>query len=106
MRTILRRILPYIVFGEKFVRLRHDKLTRRPFNLLIGALVGLLSVVVILPLPFLDLLPLAAVFVMALALLERDGIALITGAVLAILTLLAAAFILIVSTAALLHVWQ
>ena len=77
-----------------------------PFDLLIGAIVGLLSVVVILPLPFLDLLPLAAVFVMALAVLERDGIALITGAVLAVLTFLAVGFILTVGTAALLHVWQ
>ena len=43
MRAVLRRMLPYIVLSERFVRLRYDKLTRRPFDLLIGAIVGLLT---------------------------------------------------------------
>lgn len=106
MRAIFRWIIPYVVFGEKFVRLRHDKLTRRPFDLLIGFVVSLLAVITILPLPLLDLMSMAAVFVMALAVLERDGIALLMGLAAAVVTFLTADLVFLFGIEFLHLVWR
>lgn len=105
MRRTLRRLVPLIVFAEHFVRPRYDRLTRRPFDLVIGFVVSLLSVVLILPVPLLNMLPSLAVFVVALALLERDGLAMLLGMVLAVATFLVLDLILVAGTSTLVNLW-
>ncbi len=80
-RTMVDRGIPWIARAERLLRLRLPALTSAPAQRLVGLLCLLLSLVLMLPVPFGNLAPSLAICVLSLALLERDGVWLIAGVV-------------------------
>ena len=80
-RTVVARAMPYLNRVERLLRPRITTLSTPAAFRLLGAVCLLLSIVLVLPIPFGNLLPAAAIAIIALGALERDGVW-ITGGVL------------------------
>ena len=80
-RTVVARAMPYLNRVERLLRPRIPTLSTPVAFRLLGAVCLLLSIVLVLPIPFGNLLPAAAIAIIALGALERDGVW-ITGGVL------------------------
>ncbi len=80
-RTVFARAMPYLNRVERLLRPRIPTLSTPVAFRLLGAVCLLLSIVLVLPIPFGNLLPAAAIAIIALGALERDGVW-ITGGVL------------------------
>lgn len=80
-RTVVARAMPYLNRVERLLRPRIPTLRTPAAFRLLGAVCLLLSIVLVLPIPFGNLLPAAAIAIIALGALERDGVW-ITGGVL------------------------
>lgn len=80
-RTVVARAMPYLNRVERLLRPRIPTLSTPAAFRLLGAVCLLLSIVLVLPIPFGNLLPAAAIAIIALGALERDGVW-ITGGVL------------------------
>ncbi len=80
-RTVVARAMPYLNRVERLLRPRIPTLSTPAAFRLMGAVCLLLSIVLVLPIPFGNLLPAAAIAIIALGALERDGVW-ITGGVL------------------------
>ena len=80
-RTVVARAMPYLNRVERLLRPRIPTLSTPVAFRLLCAVCLLLSIVLVLPIPFGNLLPAAAIAIIALGALERDGVW-ITGGVL------------------------
>jgi len=77
---VLDRVLPYIQRFEKYCRPRAALFTGRFAETAVGAVVVILGIVLILPIPLLGTLPPGfAVAILSVGLLEQDGIVVATG---------------------------
>lgn len=91
---VVERILPWISAAERLVRPRMSWVASGVHKHWIGALCLLLSIVLLLPIPFGNMLPAAAISMLALGLLERNGIWVLTG----LISTVAAAVLLVAVT--------
>ena len=75
---------PWLTNIEKLMQPRLHFLTSHVAERLLGGLCVLLSILLIMPIPFGNLLPGLAVFLIALGLIERDGFLVLLGTVLGV----------------------
>ena len=80
-QNMVERATPWIIRAESLLRNRLSWLTSAPARRVIGALCLLLSLVLMLPVPFGNLAPALAICVLSLGLLERDGVWVLAGVV-------------------------
>ncbi len=73
------KVLPILERAERLLRPRMLGLTSPRSERVIGAFCFLLSVMLVLPIPFGNLVPAVSISLLALALIERDGLAAIFG---------------------------
>ena len=105
---VMNVVVPWVRRAEKLSRPRWPLLATGFFERMIGLACVVLSVVLILPVPFGNMGPGIAVSILAFALLERDGKATLTGMVVATVALALAwgVILAIVKTVSLLlHHW-
>lgn len=86
LRAVLARMAPIARWLERFCRPRPPHAVSRPAKVVIGAMVALLAVLVLLPIPvFGNFTPGLAIAVTGLGLSERDGLVVGVGLALAVL---------------------
>lgn len=73
------RVLPILERAERLLRPRLVRLTSPAGKRIIGVFCFLLSVILVMPIPFGNLVPAISISLLALALIERDGVAAILG---------------------------
>jgi hypothetical protein len=78
-KSLIDRANPVLKRAEKLMRQRLSFLTAPVSEKLLGGLCLLLSLVLILPIPFGNMLPALAICVLALGFLERDGVWILAG---------------------------
>ena len=78
-KSLIDRANPVLKRAEKLMRQRLSFLTSPIAEKVLGALFLLLSLVLILPIPFGNMLPALAICVLALGVLERDGAWILAG---------------------------
>jgi hypothetical protein len=76
---LMQYVVPWVQRAEKFSRPRWPLFAAGPAERLIGLWCALLSIVLILPVPFGNMGPGIAICILAFALLERDGKATVAG---------------------------
>lgn len=79
--NLVTRAIPWLARAERMLKQRLWLLISPPAQRLLGAVCLILSLVLVLPIPFGNMLPSIAVCVLALGLLERDGLWIIAGLV-------------------------
>lgn len=79
LQGLFTRATPWLARAERLLRHRLEPLTSAPAQRGIGAVCLLLSLVLILPVPFGNMLPSIAICLFALGVLERDGLWIIGG---------------------------
>lgn len=87
---VMQYVVPWMQRAEKLSRPRWAWLTVGPAERLIGLWCAVLSIVLILPVPFGNMGPGVAICVLAFALLERDGKAALTGVAVSVAALVLA----------------
>lgn len=103
---LIERMEPWLARSEKILRPRLTWLVSETAERVIGAVMLLLSVILILPIPFGNMLPALAITLFALGLMERDGVMVIAGAVMTMLSLAIVAGVLFALAKSLLFVLQ
>jgi len=93
IRYMLNRVIPSIEKAERFIKPRWLFFTGVPLNILVGLVTFLLSIFVILPLPFTNLLPTLSIVIFSIGLMERDGLFILFGLIIASCALLVGAAI-------------
>ena len=78
-RAIVERAAPWLARAERLLKQRLSLLTSPAFERFLGLVCLVLSLVLVLPIPFGNMLPAFALCVIALGLLERDGIWVLAG---------------------------
>lgn len=78
-RALIERGNPILARVEKLLAERLSALTSAPAERILGALCLILSLVLMLPIPFGNLMPALAICVIALGILERDGYWILAG---------------------------
>jgi hypothetical protein len=94
--NLVERINPWLEWADRFTSPRLQALSEPLAQRLIGAFCLLLSVVLALPVPFVNMLPGAALCLIGLGVLEKDGLWMTGGLVLGLLAVLVAAFVIVV----------
>jgi hypothetical protein len=94
LRSVLTRALPWLRKGESYLRPRLLPLTGKLAERLIGLISVVLSLIIMLPIPFGNMIPALAIICFSLALMEKDGVWTLAGAVLAAASLLIASTVL------------
>lgn len=79
--TLVDRMEPWLARSEKIMRPRLNLLVSEPAERVIGAVTLVLSVILILPIPFGNMLPALAIALFGLGLMEKDGVLVIAGVV-------------------------
>lgn len=97
-----KQAVSWVSAGEAFVRPRWLMLTRPPSMRIIGLIVTCLAVVLVLPVPLINIPPAIALFMFALAILERDGLMLLFAVIAAVMAMAAGAFLMTMAVKALL----
>lgn len=77
--ALVDRAVPWLARAERMLKQRLWVLTSPPAQRFIGAVCLILSLVLVLPIPFGNMLPSIAISILALGLLERDGLWIIAG---------------------------
>lgn len=88
---LLDRADPWLAWVEKLLRPRLGWLVSERVERLIGGLCLVLSIIVMLPIPFGNMLPSLAICIFALGLMEHDGAWVIAGTVVSFLSLIVVA---------------
>ncbi len=83
--ALIERVEPWLAWSERFLRPRLSWLVHERVERLIGGVALLLSVILILPIPFGNMLPALALCLFALGLMEHDGVWVIAGVVVSVL---------------------
>ena len=94
--NLVERVNPWLEWADRFTAPRLQGLTTPPAQRLIGGFCLLLSVVLALPVPFVNMLPGASLCLIGLGVLERDGLWMAGGVVLGLVSVLVAAFVITV----------
>ena len=76
---LVTRAIPWLARAERMLKQRLWLLVSPPAQRFLGAVCLILSLVLVLPIPFGNMLPSIAVCVLALGLLERDGVWIVAG---------------------------
>jgi len=82
--NLVDRLAPWLAWSERFLKPRLSWLVHEKAERLIGALALILSVILLLPIPFGNMLPALAITLFALGLMEHDGVWVIGGVVVTI----------------------
>lgn len=82
--NLVTRAIPWLARAERMLKQRLWLLASPPAQRFLGAVCLMLSLVLVLPIPFGNMLPSIAICVLALGLLERDGLWIIGGLMAAI----------------------
>lgn len=77
--NLVTRAIPWLARAERMLKQRLWLLASPPAQRFLGAVCLMLSLVLVLPIPFGNMLPSIAICVLALGLLERDGLWIIGG---------------------------
>jgi hypothetical protein len=83
--TLVQRVAPVLARAERLLKPRLPFLVSSGAERVIGGLCLVLSVVLLLPIPFGNMLPALAVCIFAMGVLERDGVWILVGLVMAAL---------------------
>ncbi len=78
-RGLMNRLIPSLVWLERWVRPRYWPFWRRRGDRVTGCITFLLAIIVTLPIPFGNWLPAFAIALLGLALTERDGLLFAAG---------------------------
>lgn len=81
LASVFARTQPWFKRGERYLHPRLQMLTSKGMERAVGALMVLMSVAVLLPIPFGNMLPSLAIIFFALGLMEEDGAWVIGGLV-------------------------
>ena len=82
--ALIDRMEPWLAWSERFLKPRLNWLVHEKAERLIGLVALLLSVILILPIPFGNMLPALAICLFALGLMEHDGVWVIAGMVVSV----------------------
>ena len=82
--NLVTRAIPWLSRAERMLKQRLWMLASPPAQRFLGAVCLMLSLVLVLPIPFGNMLPSIAICVLALGLLERDGLWIIGGLIAAV----------------------
>ncbi len=93
--NLVERVNPWLDWADRFTAPRLQSLTQPAAQRLIGGFCLLLSIVLALPVPFVNMLPGAALCLIGLGVLERDGLWMAGGVVVGLVSLLVAAFVIV-----------
>lgn len=85
--ALITRASPWLARAERLLRHRLAPLTSAPAQRVVGLVCLILSLVLILPIPFGNMLPSIAICLFALGVLERDGVWIIAGLLFSIFAL-------------------
>lgn len=77
--SLVTRAIPWLSRAERMLKQRLWILASPPAQRFLGAVCLILSLVLVLPIPFGNMLPSIAISILALGLLERDGLWIIAG---------------------------
>jgi hypothetical protein len=77
--SLVRRMAPWLVRGERLLRPRLMALTTPPIEYVVGLVCLVLALVLALPIPLGNVLPALAICLLALGVLERDGLWVLAG---------------------------
>jgi hypothetical protein len=72
--TMVEKAMPHLLRAERTLRPRHEMLTSRTAERLVGVLCVILGVIVSLPIPLGNQPPAVAIAVISLGLIEQDGV--------------------------------
>lgn len=86
LRRVCTRVIPYVEALERLFKPRLDFLVRRPANHFIAFLCVILSLMIMLPIPFSNALPALAIFLFAMGFLQRDGLFVIFGMIITLIS--------------------
>lgn len=78
-QTLVERITPWLSRAERLLRARMELLAHPRAQRLLGALCLIVSVALVLPVPFANLVPSVALCIIGLGVLERDGLWIVLG---------------------------
>lgn len=78
-QTLVERITPWLLRAERLLRARMELLAHPRAQRLLGALCLVVSVALVLPVPFANLVPSVALCIIGLGVLERDGLWIVLG---------------------------
>lgn len=104
-RGAMDRIVPWLVWLEKFIRPRYWPFWPKQGERVVGAISLFLAVVVTLPIPLGNWFPAFSITLLGFALSERDGVTLAAGALAGIFALLVIGVVIGSAGAALGFVW-
>lgn len=79
VRAVVKKINPWLLEAEKFIKPRAVFLVNQPFAFLAGITCLLMSFIIFLPIPFGNLLPAVSICLFALGVLGRDGLWMLGG---------------------------
>ncbi|MEJ8571804.1 exopolysaccharide biosynthesis protein [Microbaculum marinum] len=82
-RAVMGPLIPTVARAERLLSPRWLWLTSPGAMRAVGVVCLVLSVILLLPIPFANLLPATAIVVLALGLLQKDGLAVLTGLLIA-----------------------
>lgn len=94
--NLVERVNPWLDWADRLTAPRLQLLATPPAQRLLGAMCLLLSVVLALPIPLVNMLPGAALCLIGLGVLERDGLWMGLGVALGVVAVAAAAFVVVV----------
>ncbi|MFC3023923.1 exopolysaccharide biosynthesis protein [Vibrio zhugei] len=80
----IEELQPWLHKLERFVKPRWDWLSSEPVRRLLGALICVLALMSVLPLPFINFAPNFAVICLSLGIIERDGLCILVGSLLSV----------------------
>jgi len=78
-QALVGRITPWLLRAERLLRARGEVLAHPRAQRLLGALCLVVSVALVLPVPFANLVPSVALCIIGLGVLERDGLWIVLG---------------------------
>jgi hypothetical protein len=104
-RGAMGRIVPWLVWLEKFIRPRYWPFWSRQGERVVGAISLFLAIIVTLPIPLGNWFPAFSITLLGFALSERDGVTLAAGALAGIFALLVIGLVIGSAGAALGFVW-
>src|SRR5690606_26396709 len=78
-QVLVERITPWLLRAERLLRARGEVLAHPRAQRLLGALCLIVSIALVLPVPFANLVPSVALCIIGLGVLERDGLWIVLG---------------------------
>lgn len=105
-RSIMSRLVPWLVWLERYIQPRYWPFWRRQGERVVGAIALLLAIVVTLPIPLGNWLPALSIFLLGFALSERDGVLLAVGSAVGLLALLVIGLVIGSAGALFGYVWS